>query len=316
MRPISFFTPVSFDYIPNKTKRQHFIQAIDAYLYLKGKKAYVLDAAMVNRSRPAIILNPHSSSKTRLAIKIVSYAIFVLPLIALAAKSFTRSIHRFHLHAHPKIPIRPVPSPRSEPLMAPISNPPPQDKCFGEHPSDLPVPPAIQVPIKINRPKKPPKPRKAVHVPVAPPVQLPKKITLPQEVRQAAEELKAKFSIPKSLLSDLRNRRPKVSDIKSMLGLGNEMDHLARALQHQLDLFKVESRTVKKAQIMLEELRDQIATASATIKNKKLTSLYDCWATSLILEGLFLGKKQAAIDSVSETIEEYVGHLDTLINHA
>lgn len=326
MRPISFLTPISFDNLPKKTHRQRFIQTIDGYLYLKGKKAYVLDVTRVNRSQPAVILQPllmTKSDRILLAAKIASYVIFILPILALSCKACMRSLHRFHVHLHnpeiiPEIPKK-LSKAHLEGLAAPKSPPDSpiiiQDKPNPIEESPSP-PPLAEAPQANNSPNpaipratKPAESKKTIHIPVSV-----RHHPFPREVRETAQDLKNKFTLPKNLLSDLRNRKPKVADVTSMLERGIAIAQTARTLQNQLSLFQGESAAVKKANVMLEKLRNQIAKASE--KSKKLTSLYDCWATSMLLEGMFLGKKQAAIDSLSATIEKHIHHLDALIRHA
>lgn len=328
MKPVSFSTPISFDLFPKKTHRQRFIQAIDGYLYLKGKKAFVLNAQMVNRSQPAVIRHPPARTKGQmilLAVKISSYVIFVLPLIALAVKAHMRSWHRFHIHLHkpaisqtiplskylaePKILVQDQPLAQVTPFIEQVPpieeqspQPPPFERPSGERPPLRPNP--VNRILASHK-----KPEPAAPIPVR---QFP--ALLSTEAKQAALDLKNKFNIPKKIVSELRNRRPKVSDIISMQAQGLAIDQAARALQQQLHMFQGESGAVQRAKPMLDKLRQQIAKASE--KSKKLTGLYDCWGTSFMLEGMFLGKKQAALDYLSATIEKHIQHLDALIQHA
>jgi len=95
MAKVGFFTAVSFG---NQTKSctQSFLETVDSYFYLGGKKAYVIpghtqsgaEGAVLSKDSPAFLIT---------ALKVVSYLTVALPIVMLIVKAVLRSIHTFHI---------------------------------------------------------------------------------------------------------------------------------------------------------------------------------------------------------------------------
>lgn len=118
MNNIGFFTAVEYQTL-NKTHRQKARETIDSYFYLGGKKATVIDPLL-----DQVELRDKPISKLEKVAKIISYAIFPIPLIMLLAKACARSHHHFEIHVPkpivPQEPITPEPKPEPTPEPEPI----------------------------------------------------------------------------------------------------------------------------------------------------------------------------------------------------
>jgi hypothetical protein len=95
MAKVGFFTAVSFGNQP-KSCTQSFLETVDSYFYLGGKKAYVIpghtqsgaEGAVLSKDSPAFLIT---------ALKVVSYLTVALPIVMLIVKAVLRSIHTFHI---------------------------------------------------------------------------------------------------------------------------------------------------------------------------------------------------------------------------
>lgn len=95
MAKVGFFTAVSFGDQP-KSCTQPFLETVDSYFYLGGKKAYVIpghtqsgaEGAVLSKDSPAFLIT---------ALKVVSYLTVALPIVMLIVKAVLRSIHTFHI---------------------------------------------------------------------------------------------------------------------------------------------------------------------------------------------------------------------------
>lgn len=100
MNTVSFFTPVSFNG-NSQTFKNTLLENVDSYFDLgklfNQKIAQVIPGVRVGRSYGCIPANSNSSILFT-ALKIISYATLVLPLIALAVKVILRSSTSFHYH--------------------------------------------------------------------------------------------------------------------------------------------------------------------------------------------------------------------------
>lgn len=95
MPKVGFFTAVSFGDQP-KSCSQSLLETVDSYFYLCGKKAYVIPGNLQQGSEGTILRNDSSTCLVT-AIKVISYATVILPVIILIAKIVLRSIHTFFL---------------------------------------------------------------------------------------------------------------------------------------------------------------------------------------------------------------------------
>lgn len=78
---INFFTPITFENEPKST-REKWIQRIDDYFFLGGKKAVVLNLDQ----RDLVVTSTFKQKWYVTALKVVSYTTLILPLIGLIAK--------------------------------------------------------------------------------------------------------------------------------------------------------------------------------------------------------------------------------------
>ncbi len=162
MNKISFFTPVSFEG-QDRTLAQKALTRVDGYLSLSNQKAVVV-SKLQEGNRFAVEITKKESPLYLTALKVVSYLTLVLPLIALAIKTYLRSQYNFVLEA------KKAESPESlkTPLTPPFSSitPPPQ--------SDSPLPGT-------------PAPYKPYAVHISPTLKF--KINTPEEETKALREL-------------------------------------------------------------------------------------------------------------------------------
>jgi hypothetical protein len=95
MAKVGFFTAVSFG-DQSKSCTQWLLETVDSYLYLGGKKAYVIpghtqsgaEGAILSKDSPAFLIT---------ALKVISYLTLALPIVMLIVKAVLRSIHTFHI---------------------------------------------------------------------------------------------------------------------------------------------------------------------------------------------------------------------------
>lgn len=86
---VHFFTPVTFD-SPSKSKQEDFIEKVDGYFYLGGKRAYVISTDRKgDLERKARLLKDKSPCYIT-ALKILSYFTIVIPFVMLIAKAILR----------------------------------------------------------------------------------------------------------------------------------------------------------------------------------------------------------------------------------
>lgn len=93
MASISFFTPVEYNQFTSCG--QLLTEAVDGYFYLGGRKAVTLPGHLRNGSQE-VALQQGTTTWWKTALKVLSYATVVVPLIMLIAKAVLRSHYRFH----------------------------------------------------------------------------------------------------------------------------------------------------------------------------------------------------------------------------
>lgn len=96
MTKLGFCTAVRFWGDQPKTCRQSWIETVDSYLYLGGKKAYVIPGHTQSGAEGAVLAHD-SPAFLITALKVVSYFTIVVPTIMLIAKAVLRSIYPFHI---------------------------------------------------------------------------------------------------------------------------------------------------------------------------------------------------------------------------
>ena len=95
MGKLGFFTAVSFgDQAISGTK--WLLENVDSYFHLGGKKAYVIQGGNQQGSE-GVTLKEDGSRCLVTAIKVISYATVIFPLIMIIAKIVLRSIHTFYV---------------------------------------------------------------------------------------------------------------------------------------------------------------------------------------------------------------------------
>jgi len=95
---INFFTPVIYE--GHKTFTQNVQGLIENYFYLGGKAAYVIPRKIKGNSQEVVLRRKDQATMRHIieiAIKIISYAIVIFPLIMLAAKIAFRATHKFYI---------------------------------------------------------------------------------------------------------------------------------------------------------------------------------------------------------------------------
>ncbi|MBI3237050.1 MAG: DUF648 domain-containing protein, partial [Chlamydiales bacterium] len=90
---VSFFQPIVFASNP-KSYPEFFLEKVDSYFYLGGKKAYVIENT--DQGKKAVLCKDRSPCLIT-ALKVASYATIILPVILLIIKAVLRSIHTFEL---------------------------------------------------------------------------------------------------------------------------------------------------------------------------------------------------------------------------
>ena len=91
----SFFTPISYRET-SPSASEHFLEIIDDYFYLGGKRAVVIPDQTTGHAR-GVFFEEGKSSLINTAFKIASYGTLILPAIALLAKLILRSTHTFYV---------------------------------------------------------------------------------------------------------------------------------------------------------------------------------------------------------------------------
>jgi hypothetical protein len=94
MNKISFFTPVYYEDKP-KSIKEFFLEKVDAYFYLGGRKARVISGLKEDSQEVELVRSSPSIFTTSL--KVASYITIIIPLIMLVAKAILRSGHDFHV---------------------------------------------------------------------------------------------------------------------------------------------------------------------------------------------------------------------------
>jgi hypothetical protein len=93
---INFFTPVSFS--GDKSISQSFLENVDGYFSLNGKKAIVVSKLPLSNSYEVRLTSSNQSSFAQMiktAFKIISYITLIIPIIMLIAKIILRSNFEF-----------------------------------------------------------------------------------------------------------------------------------------------------------------------------------------------------------------------------
>lgn len=92
MSEVSFFTPLCFEDRTQCTA-QPFMESVDDYFYLGGKKALVISGQQ--QGAEGALLYQQSSHWLMTALKVVSYATIIIPVIMLIIKAVMRSLQHF-----------------------------------------------------------------------------------------------------------------------------------------------------------------------------------------------------------------------------
>lgn len=96
METLSFFKAVSFGDQP-KSCLKSFLEVVDSYFYLGGRKAYVIPGHTKNGSEGIELIQKNSPACLTTALKISSYFIVPISVLILTIKVVLRSIYRFHV---------------------------------------------------------------------------------------------------------------------------------------------------------------------------------------------------------------------------
>lgn len=92
---IGFFTAVKYRQ-DTRTSRQSFLEKVDNYFYLGGKKAYVIQGKTQEGHEMVVLSEAQSSLLARIA-KVFSYLTLIIPLIMLVAKAILRYRNSFQI---------------------------------------------------------------------------------------------------------------------------------------------------------------------------------------------------------------------------
>ncbi len=130
MSSISFFTPVHFCGRPSFS--QKFLETVDNYFYLGGKRARVLQGKTWDNTLAVMIVDhPHAEGDLiATAVKIATYVTLILPLLMLALKAILRSSCHFEISKDP-------PKNASSESPAEFRFPPLTEEEFCNDPKDL-----------------------------------------------------------------------------------------------------------------------------------------------------------------------------------
>lgn len=90
---IIFFTAAKYVQ-KDKTFGQSFLETVDNYFFLGGKKAHVIK---IKDDQEKVVLSKTKSSKFARACKFISYFTVIIPLVMLTTKAILRATHNFHL---------------------------------------------------------------------------------------------------------------------------------------------------------------------------------------------------------------------------
>jgi|GEM_PF-2256524 len=103
MDNVSFWTPVCFDK-SDRSNRESFVETVDSYFYLGGRKAKVISKQSGQTNQEAHLIDG-SSSRWKSAAKIASYFTIILPVIMLAIKYLLRSNSNFYVQKKDRVSI-------------------------------------------------------------------------------------------------------------------------------------------------------------------------------------------------------------------
>lgn len=118
---IDFFTTIRYE--NPQTFKEYVQEGIEDYFYLGGKSAYIISKNTMNGSQEVVIRDTNQSKTKQVllgALKILSYASLVIPLIMLGAKIIFRCTHNFYLRSFsqeidPLLPFHTRPTPNTIP---------------------------------------------------------------------------------------------------------------------------------------------------------------------------------------------------------